>query len=451
MSIQPLAHGVDTLVLWFSWGSDYRLPPDFHRRLEEARAKRLETDLDKPVFVDVGDLAMPRAAMDGRDYEKAQIRTVRHYRYGLLFGDNALFVAFSDPDNSRVKKDDYAQVRVELTGRYIRATGGDIRALVDAVIARLGALMVEAGLDDPAPKQVRITRLDLFADFASEQAPFAISDLERFTSRARDRAAWVEQTEAGGERGSAAPAEGAPLMSSTGGAKCAGLVAASDALSEAVVRLTGPRWTSFRFGSDQLLARIYSKTAEAKKKPSSRELVEEYRAAFDLPAEVHIWRVEFQLRKDVLAAFLVNGEVLDLRDWRVAKDHLADLWGYLTGSWLIHRQPSQAAQKTRWPVSALWARVMSAWLTTLPPVQRAKRPLRADTEGLLAQAVGVLASAAAREGLPVEMASKARSWLEKLLMRVFKASPAVLPENLAAGVFEYRFAERLALYQGVAA
>jgi len=458
MNATPLAHGVDTLVLWYSWGPRYRLPSDLHQRLEDALVKRNETDLDRTVFVDVSDLGIP-ATLEPRDFERAQIRRVRHYRYGLVFGDEALFLGISDPEKPAVKRDDYAQIRVELHGRYIRTLGGNIREIVDAITARLIALMARAGLEDPDPVRIGVTRVDLYADFASPENPFELPDLYRFVSRARDRQAYVEDAaEApGGERESAAPGAGGPPMSSTGAAKCTGeglaLLAAPSALAEAQVHLSGPRWTSFRFGSKKLLARIYSKTAEARKKPETKELLRDYAASFGLELEnTVVWRVEFQLRKDVLTAFLHPEKgLLDLHDWSTLVENLGALWYYLTKHWLSLRIPSANQQKTRWPEDPLWTEVILAWAQVRVPLKRARRPLRAATEGLLAQAVGVILSAAAVQGVALDRVAYARRYLERTLARLFLASPRALPDSLAGGVFEHRYLERLALYQGVTA
>jgi len=457
MNATALTHGVDTLVIWYSWGSRYRLPADFHERLELALAKRNETDLDRPVFLDVSDLGIP-ATLEPRDFERAQIRRVRHYRYGLVFGDEALFLGISDPEKSSVRRDDYPQIRVELHGRYIRALGGNIREIVDAITARLIALMARAGLEDPEPVRIGVTRVDLYADFASSENPFELPDLYRFVSRARDRQAYLEDAaEApGGERVSAAPGAGGPPMSSTGAAKCtpeAALLAAPSALAEAQVHLSGPRWTSFRFGSKKLLARIYSKTAEARKKPETKELLRDYAASFGLDLEnTVVWRVEFQLRKDVLTAFLhPERGLLDLHDWRTLVENLGALWYYLTKHWLSLRIPTANQQKTRWPEDPLWTEVVLAWAQIRVPLKRVRRPLRAATEGLLAQAVGVILSAAAVQGLALERVAYARKYLERTLARLFRTSPRALPEALAGGIFEHRYVERLALYQGVTA
>jgi len=490
MKATPLTHGVDTLVLWYSWGPRYRLPSDLHQRLEDALVKRNETDLDRPVFVDVSDLGIP-ATLEPRDFERAQIRRVRHYRYGLVFGDEALFLGISDPEKPAVKRDDYAQIRVELHGRYIRALGGNIREIVDAITARLIALMARAGLEDPDPVRIGVTRVDLYADFASPENPFELPDLYRFVSRARDRQAYLEDAaEApGGERESAAPGAGGPPMSSTGAAKCTGeglallaapsalaeaqvhlsgprstgaakctgeglaLLAAPSALAEAQVHLSGPRWTSFRFGSRKLLARIYSKTAEARKKPETKELLRDYAVSFGLDLEnTVIWRVEFQLRKDVLTAFLHPEKgLLDLHDWPTLVENLGALWYYLTEHWLSLRKPTANQQKTRWPVDPLWTEVILAWAQVRLPLKRVRRPLRAAAEGLLAQAVGVILSAAAVQGVALERVAYARKYLERTLARLFRTSPRALPDSLAGGIFEHRYVERLALYQGVTA
>jgi len=458
MNARFLNHGVDTLVLWYSWGSRYRLPQNFLPHLEAARQERANLDLDRPVLVNVANLALP-ATLESRMFERAKFRRVRHYRYGLTFGDKALFIGFSDPSNAEVLRDDYTQVRVELHGRYIRALGGDIRKIVDTITARLISLIAEAGISQLDPIAVRVTRVGLFADFASQSDPlFSLADLYRFVSRARDRQAYLEVTDQapGGERVSAAPGAGGPLMSSTGAAKRTSdfpsLLGVPSALPEAQVHLSGPRWTSFRFGSTKLLARLCSKTAEARKKPGTKELLRDYVASFKLNENDIVWRVEFQLRKDVLAAFLhPEHGVPDLRDWSVLVEHLGALWHYLTTEWLSLRTPTANKQPTRWPEDPLWNEVVMAWAHVQVHLKRVRRPLRAAVEGLVSQAVGVILSAAAVQGVALERVAQARHSLERTLSRLLGSSPFVLPESLSGGVFELRYLERLALYQGVTA
>ncbi|WP_456480958.1 hypothetical protein [Oceanithermus sp.] len=455
MNVMLLTYGVDTLVLWYSWGSRYQLPRDFLSRLETARQERFELDFDRPIFVNVADLALP-ATLEASTFERAQFRRVRHYRYGLTFGDDALFIGFSDPSNAKVLRDDYAQVRVELHGRYIRALGGDIREIVDVITARLISLVADAGVSQPDPLAVRVTRVDLFADFSSPSDPFSLADLHRFVSRARDRQAYLEIAEQapGGERVCAPPGAGGPLMSSTGAAKCTSdypsLLGAPASLAEAQVHLSGHRWTSFRFGSSKLLARLYSKTAEARKKPDTKELLRDYATEFGLDEDAVVWRVEFQLRKDVLAAFLhPQLGVLDLRDWTVLVEHLSELWRYLTTSWLSLRTPTANKQPTRWPEDPLWSAVVQAWSRASVPIKRVRLPLHAAAEALVSQAVGVILSAAAVQGVALERVAQARRGLERTLSRLLDSSPFALPESLSGGVFELRYLERLALYQGV--
>lgn len=143
--------------------------------------------------------------------------------------------------------------------------------------------------------------------------------------------------------------------------------------------------------------------------------------------------------------------MLDLRDWNVLVVHLGALWHYLTSEWLSLRTPTANKQPTRWPEDPLWTEVVLAWARIHVPLKRARRPLRAAAEGLVSQAVGVILSAAAVQGVALKRVAQARRNLERTLSRLLDSSPFALPESLSGGVFELRYLERLALYQGVTA
>lgn len=151
------------------------------------------------------------------------------------------------------------------------------------------------------------SRVDVYSDFQGWQP--AASDLPRFVTRARARAQHFE-----------------PCLS----------------LHD------GRRFTGFRFGRDQLLARLYDKTHEIGL--SGKSWVADLWQGRDAAAPV--WRLEFQFRREVLGQLRLHsvGDALSARQ---------ALWTYGT-EWLSLRTPTANREQRHWPLDPAWDRLAQA-------------------------------------------------------------------------------------------
>ncbi|MGO9014843.1 MAG: hypothetical protein ACLQF0_07670 [Dissulfurispiraceae bacterium] len=115
----------------------------------------------------------------------------------------------------------------------------------------------------------------------------------------------------------------------------------------------GRRLTGYRFGSAALQCRIYDKTVEIEK--SGKLYLKEEWKKQGWDEETEVWRVEFQLRRDMLKEFQV--ETL-----QNLIDHAPDIWRYLTAEWLTVRQPSRTDKtRSRWELTKTWKIVVESF------------------------------------------------------------------------------------------
>ena len=212
----------------------------------------------------------------------------------------------------------------------------------------------------------RISRLDLAADVAGEVLEAA--DLQNITTRARERGCREEGTHA---------------------------------------RQRGRALTSIDVGSrgSPLYARLYDKTLQATEDAPIRKLWRE--RGYD--ADEHgakVWRVEFEIRPELLRQLRADGEPLPQEPAAIIAEHLDAIWTYATGSWMAVRdQHSGASRVERRPIAPWWAalsRLTGLADAAASPAQtitrdRASRPNR---ERLLKLIQGALAGLAAIDETP---------------------------------------------------
>jgi hypothetical protein len=109
------------------------------------------------------------------------------------------------------------------------------------------------------------------------------------------------------------------------------------------VHYDGRRFTGFTFGRDAMVARLYDKSLEIKH--SGKAWMNEVWGD-RLDPSAPVWRLEFQLRRQVLAecALTTPEDVLAQRE---------NLWAYAM-QWLSLRDPAPGATRTRWRVADKW-------------------------------------------------------------------------------------------------
>jgi hypothetical protein len=110
---------------------------------------------------------------------------------------------------------------------------------------------------------------------------------------------------------------------------------------------------SFSAGSPTS-ARLYNKSLEIQSKKNPRPDLELLWRQNGWDGIQDVWRLEFQLRRETLAAF-------ELTSYRRAVAALPSLWAYATQQWLRHTCPSSSdSTQSRWPTSPFWEAIQNA-------------------------------------------------------------------------------------------
>jgi hypothetical protein len=148
----------------------------------------------------------------------------------------------------------------------------------------------------------------------------------------------------------------------------------------------GRKFSGFRVGiGGPLLARIYNKTIEIKK--SGKEWFKQVWREHGWDEEKEVWRVEFQLRREVLKEFSIN-TIEDLLEKE------GGLWAYLTEKWLTIRQPSKD-NVTRWKLKRKWRVIQQAGMNYRASPLVRELVKQGNMKQLLDQGAGILLSIAA--------------------------------------------------------
>ena len=158
--------------------------------------------------------------------------------------------------------------------------------------------------------------------------------------------------------------------------------------SHIAVHHDGRRFTGFTFGRDAMVARLYDKSLEIAHS-GKRWMHEVWGAKLDASAPV--WRLEFQLRREVLTECSLTSpeDVLALRP---------SLWTYAM-QWLSLREPTPGATRTRWPVADMWSDLKRSQAgVTYSPLVR-KRIREHDESVLVRGLTGYASSLAAVTGV----------------------------------------------------
>lgn len=163
--------------------------------------------------------------------------------------------------------------------------------------------------------------------------------------------------------------------------------------SHIAVHHDGRRFTGFTFGRDAMVARLYDKSLEIAHsgKGWMREVWGDRLDPF-----APVWRLEFQLRRQVLAecSLTMPEDVVAQRQ---------SLWAYAM-RWLSLREPTPGAPRTRWPVADAWAQLARAQGGVTPSPLVRKRIREHDEAVLVRGLTGYASSLAAATGVSVDVA-----------------------------------------------
>lgn len=256
-----------------------------------------------------------------------------HYRYWIHCSDFEVFVA---------RGDKLPAAYVQLRSQYLHTV--EVKEAVAAAEAFVRGWIAD-GVEPPT-----VSRTDLYSDF---QGWLPVEDdYRRFVTRGRKSTAYVE-----------------PFQT----------------------HFDGSRFTGFRIGKQAMVARLYDKTLEIKS--TSQEWVQEIWASAGFDVTQPVWRLEFQIGRQVLAE-------TDLRQADEVLGARSELWAYATTTWLSLRNQSANRQRYRWPVAEEW-RVLQQALLDCPCSPTVRRRIRAHDELVLIRgATGYLTSLAALHGRP---------------------------------------------------
>ncbi|HEV8189873.1 MAG TPA: hypothetical protein VGP82_00060 [Ktedonobacterales bacterium] len=207
----------------------------------------------------------------------------------------------------------------------------------------------------------------------------------------------------------------------------------------------GTTFTGIAFGRGALMARIYRKSLEVREKQNEAYLAllsERKPDTFDLHGD--IWRLEFQLRREGTTGFRLYrepdaGDDADIIEAELAAEdlphigtlprlftHMEVLWKYLTNHTLRLVEPSEAANRSRWPVHPTWAHLRDTFAeeASCQPLDEDQRELvrgmRFEGKGRLLRRMlrrmllGVIASLELEDASPTSAALAAISkWVDE--------------------------------------
>lgn len=153
--------------------------------------------------------------------------------------------------------------------------------------------------------------------------------------------------------------------------------------------------TGYRFGSSDMMVRIYNKTVEMK--VHAKEYWADVWLENGADPDVHVWRVEFQLRREKIKQFQVSSifEVIAV---------LGDIWRYMSQEWFTVRSRTNDTNPSRWPIARWWRTVVDvvARFGSMTGVVRMLEKRKAATARRLVPGLaGYLTSFAAAAGLAI--------------------------------------------------
>ncbi len=313
----------------------------------------------------------------------------RPYRFVLRCGEVA-DIKLWKPDNWNEKSArNTGQVFVAFRSRWLLEHGvsGALKFLEN-----LAAYLVEGGR---RCHWAKVSRGDLCADIECDR-PLHMDEFKKFQTRARTKHIYVGD-------GSGTPKiqlrEQPPQSDNKGGCN-----------PQQWLRVVPDRWIAEHFDhpetvyfgqmSNPLYCRIYNKRKQASDKGLSHwEAVWEANGA---RPDSHIYRVEFPMDGEFLRE-IHDDQWRDCRDADVFVEKLADLWTYLTGSWLVQTERAAKGTGREAIPTEFWSVVIRAYSWT-PKPSRSKVP-KPNRDELLAQAKGCLLTYCAVTGHSHELSS----------------------------------------------
>lgn len=313
---RPLIAGIDTLNL----STRAELSPSLVTELRELRECAVAVVKARKKGSETAALPRWRSTGTKVDFEVQPHGTKK----GLCLLTSEQLVLIVNPDGPRNFPRAYVEVKSPLLWAGWKNAGDMAEQLLRETV------ITEAQLD------TQVSRIDLACDFMGWQpTPDLLDDVVGRVVRRDLNFEWGEH-----ERGEKKKAEGrlAPFARTHG---------------------QGRRFTGFTFGGGDLLARLYDKTVEIRR--SGKKWFEpKWQAAGwkNVEDSGHVWRLEFQVRREPLRQARVSSAdaTSGLKGWAETAEHGLDpLWEYLTRTWLSYRLPRTATERVR--IHPRWQRL----------------------------------------------------------------------------------------------
>lgn len=234
-----------------------------------------------------------------KDQALAQIRLAGHIFevkdkgakfFPYILEDNAFRIQLSKAASTSMP-----MAYVKVSSEYL--THQPLSVIVDD----LREVLNELGSIDYMPK---VSRIDLFVDFVSS-----------YSMESWDRHAWITRAKT---------------------------------INQYAVEGQFSGW-AIGMGSETMMGRLYDKLLEIEDSHKHYLLPLWIEAGWDAEQEGHVWRLEFEFKREILSQFSVQALNLCL-------ENLNGLWAYATEDWLKLTIPSaEDGNRSRWPIHPLWA------------------------------------------------------------------------------------------------
>ncbi|WP_338438896.1 hypothetical protein [Synechococcus elongatus] len=304
------------------------------------------------------------------------------YRF-ILACDEVADIKFWKPDGWNKKNArQTGQVFVAFRSKWLLEHGvsGALKFL-----EHLAAYLVEGGR---RCHWVKVGRGDLCADIECDR-PLHLDDFKKFQTRARTKHIYVND---GNGRPKLKLHESPPKSDNKGGCN-----------PQQWLRVVPDDWVAEHFDqpdtvyfgqmTNPLYCRIYNKRKQAERKGLTHwEPVWEANGA---RPDSYIYRVEFPMDGEFLKE-IHDDQGRDCRDADVFVEKLADLWTYLTGSWLVQTERAANGTGREAIPTEFWSVVIRAYSWT-PKPSRSKVP-KPNLEELWAQIKGCILTYCAKRG-----------------------------------------------------
>ena len=169
---------------------------------------------------------------------------------------------------------------------------------------------------------------------------------------------------------------------------------------------TGAMLTGFSFGRNEIVARLYDKTAELG--VSGKQWMRSIWEHGGYTPDSAVWRIEFQLRREALREF-------GLSSVATMSTCLGPLWNHLLHRWLRLTIPVRSDRRERWPIDPAWLAIRDGGFASVGGELMRQRSVAAASD----RAIGGMLGYASLYGLLIDSStlSEAMHSAERAMIR----------------------------------